>query len=122
MEWIKAVSYTHLMRALVDAGADAIVIDTAHGHSKGVIEKLKEAKANFPHIDIVVGNIRSPIMLRQRSGSIINMASVVGVHGNAGQCNYAASKAGSGFSFSLLVYHFTAQIYVCLLYTSGTII
>jgi len=41
------------MRALVDAGADAIVIDTAHGHSKGVIE----AKANFPHIDIVVGNI-----------------------------------------------------------------
>ena len=36
----------------------------------------------------------SPIMLRQRSGSIINMASVVGVHGNAGQCNYAASKAG----------------------------
>lgn len=36
----------------------------------------------------------SPIMLRQRSGSIINMASVVGVHGNAGQCNYSASKAG----------------------------
>ncbi|MCQ2094426.1 MAG: 3-oxoacyl-[acyl-carrier-protein] reductase [Bacteroidaceae bacterium] len=36
----------------------------------------------------------SPIMMRQRSGSIINMASVVGVHGNAGQCNYAASKAG----------------------------
>ena len=45
------------MRALVDAGADAIVIDTAHGHSKGVIEKLKEAKEHFPHIDIVVGNI-----------------------------------------------------------------
>ena len=45
------------MQALVDAGADAIVIDTAHGHSKGVIEKLKEAKARFPHIDIVVGNI-----------------------------------------------------------------
>lgn len=36
----------------------------------------------------------APVMLRQRSGSIINMASVVGVHGNAGQCNYAASKAG----------------------------
>ena len=33
-------------------------------------------------------------MMRQRSGSIINMASVVGVHGNAGQANYAASKAG----------------------------
>lgn len=36
----------------------------------------------------------TPIMMRQRGGSIINMSSVVGVHGNAGQCNYAASKAG----------------------------
>ena len=36
----------------------------------------------------------TPIMMRQRSGNIINMASVVGVHGNAGQSNYAASKAG----------------------------
>ena len=45
------------MQALVDAGADAIVIDTAHGHSKGVIEKLKEAKVRFPQVDIVVGNI-----------------------------------------------------------------
>ena len=45
------------MKALVDAGADAIVIDTAHGHSKYVIEKLKEAKKCFPQIDIVVGNI-----------------------------------------------------------------
>ena len=35
-----------------------------------------------------------PVMMRQRGGSIINMASVVGVHGNAGQANYAASKAG----------------------------
>ncbi len=45
------------MRALVAAGADAIVIDTAHGHSMYVIEKLKEAKKEFPDIDIVVGNI-----------------------------------------------------------------
>ena len=36
----------------------------------------------------------SPVMLRQRSGSIINISSIVGVHGNAGQCNYSASKAG----------------------------
>ncbi len=45
------------MKALVDAGVDAIVIDTAHGHSAGVIEKLKEAKRTFPQIDIVVGNV-----------------------------------------------------------------
>ncbi|MBP5257400.1 MAG: IMP dehydrogenase [Prevotella sp.] len=45
------------MQALVDAGADAIVIDTAHGHSKAVIEKLVEAKASFKNIDIVVGNV-----------------------------------------------------------------
>ncbi len=45
------------MQALVEAGVDAIVIDTAHGHSKGVIDKLKEAKKRFPTIDIVVGNI-----------------------------------------------------------------
>ncbi len=43
--------------ALVEAGVDAIIIDTAHGHSAGVIQKLKEAKAMFPGIDIVVGNV-----------------------------------------------------------------
>ena len=45
------------MKALVEAGVDAIIIDTAHGHSKSVIEKLKEAKKSFPNVDIVVGNI-----------------------------------------------------------------
>jgi IMP dehydrogenase len=43
--------------ALVKAGVDAIVIDTAHGHSKGVVDKLKEVKAKYPKIDVVVGNI-----------------------------------------------------------------
>ena len=43
--------------ALVNAGVDAIVIDTAHGHSRSVIEKVKEAKQHFPDVDIVVGNI-----------------------------------------------------------------
>ena len=45
------------MSALIQAGADAIVIDTAHGHSKFVIEKLREAKATFSDVDIVVGNV-----------------------------------------------------------------
>ena len=43
--------------ALVEAGVDAIVIDTAHGHSKGVVEKLKQVKASFPKVDVVVGNV-----------------------------------------------------------------
>lgn len=44
-------------QALVDAGVDAIVIDTAHGHSQGVIGKLRDVKTAFPNLDVVVGNI-----------------------------------------------------------------
>ena len=43
--------------ALVKAGVDAIVIDTAHGHSKGVVDVLRKVKQAFPDIDVVVGNI-----------------------------------------------------------------
>ncbi|MCK9159171.1 MAG: 3-oxoacyl-[acyl-carrier-protein] reductase [Bacteroidaceae bacterium] len=52
-----------------------------------VINVNLKSAFNFIHACI-------PIMMRQKKGSIINMASVVGVHGNAGQANYAASKAG----------------------------
>src|SRR5690606_24946467 len=43
--------------ALVSAGVDANVIDTAHGHTKGVVEVLKKVKSRLPEIDVVVGNI-----------------------------------------------------------------
>ena len=43
--------------ALVEAGVDAIVIDTAHGHTEGVVTKLKEVKEIYPELDIIVGNI-----------------------------------------------------------------
>ncbi|MDE6146294.1 MAG: IMP dehydrogenase, partial [Muribaculaceae bacterium] len=43
--------------ALVEAGVDAIVIDTAHGHSKGVVNILRQVKDKYPQIDVVVGNI-----------------------------------------------------------------
>jgi IMP dehydrogenase len=44
-------------QALVNSGVDAIVIDTAHGHTKGVVDVLKTTKAKFPGLDVVVGNI-----------------------------------------------------------------
>jgi len=44
-------------RALVAAGVDAVVIDTAHGHTKGVVDVLKLVKASFPDLEVVVGNV-----------------------------------------------------------------
>jgi IMP dehydrogenase len=43
--------------ALVNAGVDAVVIDTAHGHTKGVVSVLKDIKSKFPQLDVIVGNI-----------------------------------------------------------------
>ena len=43
--------------ALYEAGVDAVVIDTAHGHTEGVVTKLKEVKAKYPKLDVIVGNI-----------------------------------------------------------------
>ena len=43
--------------ALVEAGVDAIVIDTAHGHSQGVVEMARKVKTHYPHLELVVGNI-----------------------------------------------------------------
>jgi IMP dehydrogenase len=45
------------VQALVNAGVDVIAIDTAHGHSKGVIDKLTEVKAKFPDLQVIVGNV-----------------------------------------------------------------
>ncbi len=46
--------------ALVNAGVDAVVIDTAHGHTKGVVTVLQKVKKKFPDLDVVVGNIATP--------------------------------------------------------------
>ncbi len=45
------------VEALVKAGVDALVVDTAHGHSKGVIERVRWVKQNYPHVDVIGGNI-----------------------------------------------------------------
>ena len=82
-----------------DFGSIDILVNNAGITNDGLMMRMTEQqwdavinvnlKSAFNFIHAVL-----PIMLRQRSGSIINMASVVGVHGNAGQSNYAASKAG----------------------------
>ena len=82
-----------------DFGAVDILVNNAGITKDGLMLRMTEAQW-----DAVIGvNLKSafnfihacvPVMMRQRGGSIINMASVVGVHGNAGQANYAASKAG----------------------------
>ena len=50
-------------KALVDAGVDVIVIDSAHGHSKGIIDTLREVKTNF-NVDVVAGNIANPAAVK----------------------------------------------------------
>lgn len=66
---------------------DGLMMRMSEGQWDAVINVNLKSAFNFIHAIL-------PIMMRQKSGSIINMASVVGVHGNAGQSNYAASKAG----------------------------
>ena len=66
---------------------DGLMMRMGEGQWDAVIAVNLKSAFNFIHAC-------TPIMMRQRSGNIINMASVVGVHGNAGQANYAASKAG----------------------------
>nr|MBP3724663.1 IMP dehydrogenase [Campylobacter sp.] len=50
--------------ALAKAGADALVMDSAHGHSKGIIDTLKKIKKELPDIDIVVGNVANPAAIK----------------------------------------------------------
>ena len=82
-----------------DFGRIDILVNNAGITKDGLMLRMTEAQWDA----VITVNLKSafnfihaclPIMMRQRGGSIINMASVVGVHGNAGQANYASSKAG----------------------------
>ena len=66
---------------------DGLMLRMSEAQWDAVIAVNLQSAFNFVHACV-------PVMMRRRGGSIINMASVVGVHGNAGQANYAASKAG----------------------------
>lgn len=82
-----------------DFGGLDILVNNAGITKDGLMLRMSEAQWDA----VIAVNLKSafnfvhacvPVMMRRRGGSIINMASVVGVHGNAGQANYAASKAG----------------------------
>ncbi len=82
-----------------DFGRIDVLVNNAGITKDGLMMRMTEAQWDA----VIAVNLKSafnfihavlPVMLKQRGGSIINMASVVGVHGNAGQSNYAASKAG----------------------------
>ena len=87
-------------------GKTALITGAARGIGKAIALKFAQEGANIAFTDLVIDENGKAteaeiaalgvkcVGMRQRSGSIINMASVVGVHGNAAQCNYAASKAG----------------------------
>ena len=84
---------------VADFGRIDILVNNAGITKDGLMLRMTEAQWDA----VITVNLKSafnfthavlPLMMRQRAGSIINMASVVGVHGNAGQCNYSASKAG----------------------------
>lgn len=92
-------SHAVVKQIIEDFGRIDILVNNAGITKDGLMMRMSEAqwdavinvnlKSAFNFIHAVV-----PIMARQRGGSIINMSSVVGVSGNAGQCNYSASKAG----------------------------
>ena len=82
-----------------DFGRIDVLVNNAGITRDGLMMRMSEAQWDA----VITVNLKStfnfihavtPVMMRQRSGSIISMSSVVGVHGNAGQCNYSASKAG----------------------------
>ncbi|MBQ3044183.1 MAG: 3-oxoacyl-[Alistipes sp.] len=88
-----------VLQIIEDFGRIDVLVNNAGITKDGLMMRMSEAqwdavinvnlKSAFNFIHAVV-----PVMAKQRSGSIINMSSVVGVSGNAGQCNYSASKAG----------------------------
>ena len=92
-------THTVVEEILKDFGHIDILINNAGITKDGLMMRMTEQQWDA----VITVNLKSafnfihavtPIMMRQRNGSIVNMSSVVGVSGNAGQCNYSASKAG----------------------------
>ena len=92
-------SHEVVKQIVEDFGRIDVLVNNAGITKDGLMMRMSEAQWDA----VIAVNLKSafnfihavtPIMVKQRGGSIINMSSVVGVSGNAGQCNYSASKAG----------------------------
>ena len=92
-------THTVVNAILIDFGKIDILVNNAGITRDGLMMRMSEQQWDM----VINVNLKSafnfihaltPVMIKQRAGSIINMSSVVGVHGNAGQANYSASKAG----------------------------
>lgn len=94
-----AATETLIKTVLADFGRIDILVNNAGKTADTLMMRMSETQWD----EVIATNLKSvyntihacaPVMLKQRAGSIINMSSVVGIYGNAGQANYAASKAG----------------------------
>lgn len=94
-----AATETLIKNVLADFGRIDILVNNAGKTADTLMMRMGETQWD----EVIATNLKSvyntihacaPVMLKQRAGSIINMSSVVGIYGNAGQANYAASKAG----------------------------
>ena len=102
------VSDSESARALVEATGDVDILVNNAGHTRdGLLARMPDEdlhsviETNLSSVFYTCRAVARP-MMKKRSGAIVNVSSVVGVHGNAGQTNYAASKAGIiGFTKSL---------------------
>lgn len=100
---VDASMYADVQKAVeiivMEFGKIDILVNNAGITRDGLLLRMNEIQWD----DVIDANLKSafnfikacsPIMMRQRSGAIVSISSVVGLHGNVGQCNYAASKAG----------------------------
>jgi IMP dehydrogenase len=83
--------------ALYNAGVDSVVIDTAHGHSKGVLEILRNIKKNFPSIDVIVGNIAT-----KEAASFLVKAGADGVKVGIGPGSICTTRVIAGVGYPQL--------------------
>src|SRR5207244_97457 len=107
------------IQALVDAGVDVIIIDTAHGHSKGVIDMVRDAKKKFLKTEIIAGNIATAVAAKALADAGDDAVQVGIGHGSICQTR---DIAGGGVSYVSAVYQLAQALKgtkVCIVADGG---